>query len=178
MLEIGTGSGLLSLCCLKAGAEQVVATDVNRAAVSNALYNAEHLELTGQLDARLVPLENSSAFSVIAPNEKFDLIISNPPWVNQKPKTIEEHALYDANFALMKSFLSGLRNHLKPGGRALLAYGCVDAIKTLQELSKEHHFEFIIRDERNLDELPEEFLPGMLLEIRAVSWTAPCSSQR
>jgi release factor glutamine methyltransferase len=166
VLEIGTGSGLLALCCLKAGAEQVVATDVNRAAVSNSLYNAEHLKLTGRLDARLVSLENSSAFSVIAPNETFDLIISNPPWVNQKPKTIEEHALYDANFALMKSLLSGLRDHLKPGGRVLLAYGCVDAIKTLQELSKEHHFEFIIRDERNLDELPEEFLPGMLLEIR------------
>ncbi|MCA8996082.1 MAG: 50S ribosomal protein L11 methyltransferase, partial [Planctomycetaceae bacterium] len=29
ILEIGTGSGLISLCCLKAGASHVVATDVN-----------------------------------------------------------------------------------------------------------------------------------------------------
>ena len=166
VLEIGTGSGLLALCCLKAGASNVVATDVNPAAVANAVFNAQQLQLADRIDVRLVPLENSSAFSVIESNETFDLIISNPPWVNQKPKTIDEHALYDTNFALVKSLLDGLPGHLKPGGRLWLAYGCVDAIKTIQQLADERQFELMILDARNLDDLPEEFLPGMLLEIR------------
>src|SRR5436190_24325428 len=33
VFEIGTGSGLISLCCLAAGADRVVATDVNSVAV-------------------------------------------------------------------------------------------------------------------------------------------------
>ena len=166
VLEIGTGSGLLALCCLQAGAEHVVATDVNESAVANALYNAERLGLARRLDVRKVSLEDAAAFSVIAPDERFDLIISNPPWVNQIPATIEEHALYDAEFALLKSVFRGLPVHLKPGGRLLLAYGCVDAIRTVQRLAQEHQYELIIRDERRLEDLPAEFLPGVLLEIR------------
>ena len=165
VLEIGTGSGLLALCSLAAGAKHVVATDVNPAAVKNAAFNANQLKIADHLDVRLVPLSDASAFSVIAPDEKFDLIISNPPWVNRKPASIAEYALYDANFALMKSLLDGLGDHLNPGGRVLLAYGCVDAIKTLEKLANEHEFDFIIRDTRDLDRLPEEFLPGMMVEI-------------
>ena len=66
----------------------------------------------------------------------------------------------------MISLFDGLRDHLKPGGRVLLAYGCVDAIKTMEKLANEREFGFVIRDTRNLDELPEEFLPGMLVEIQ------------
>jgi methylase of polypeptide subunit release factors len=169
VLDIGTGSGLLALCCLQAGAEHAVATDVNRAAVANARYNGDHLGLAERLDVRQVPLENSSAFAVIQPDEQFDFIVSNPPWVNRRPTTIEEYALYDADFALLTSLFHGLHQHLKPGGSVLLAYGCVDAVRTVQRLAKQYQYELIIRDERNLDELPEEFLPGMLLEIRLPS---------
>ncbi len=166
VLEIGTGSGLLSLCFLKAGAGSVTATDVNPAAVANARFNAQRLNLSKSFEVRLVPLENSAAYSVIQPEEQFDLIISNPPWVNQEPQTIDEYALYDANFALLQSLLDGLPQHLKPGGKVWLAYGCVDAIKTIQKLCQERDYEVTILDSRELDDLPEEFLPGMLLEIR------------
>ena len=166
ILEIGTGSGLLSLCCLQAGAKRVVATDVNSNAIENASFNAEHLGLQDSFGLRLVPLTNSSAFSVIHDSETFDLIISNPPWVNQTPQTIDEYALYDANFDLMKSLFAGLKDHLNPGGRVLLAYGCVDAIKTIQKLSDEHGLQYTKLDPRKLDKLPEEFLPGMMVQLQ------------
>ncbi|MFT7633467.1 MAG: release factor glutamine methyltransferase [Mariniblastus sp.] len=166
VLEIGTGSGLLSLCSLKAGARNVVATDVNPAAVRNAVFNSERLGLSEALEVRLVPLDNTSAYSVIGPHEKFDVIISNPPWVNQTPKTIDEYALYDTNFALITSLLDELPAHLNPGGTVLLAYGCVDAINTLKRETSERGMFLTVHDTRKLDELPEEFLPGMLLEIR------------
>lgn len=166
ILEIGTGSGLISLCCLKAGAKRVIATDLNANAVENAKFNASHLGLESTFEVRQVPLSNSSAFSVIEDSEQFDLIISNPPWVNRTPNTINEYALYDQNFDLLKSLFAGLKIHLKPKGRVLLAYGCVDAIKTIQKLSDEYGLQYTKFDPRMLDRLPEEFLPGMMVQLQ------------
>jgi release factor glutamine methyltransferase len=166
VLEIGTGSGLIALCCLQAGAERVVATDVNRAAAANAVFNARGLQLAENLEVRLVPLDDAGAFSVIGEEERFDLILSNPPWEDDIPEGIDEFALYDPRFELLHSLLSGLRDHLTPGGRAWLAYGCKEAVVTIIELAPEHGLEVEILDDRELEDLPELFLPGMLLEVR------------
>jgi len=65
---------------------------------------------------------------VLRPDEIFDLIISNPPWEDQRPETVEQFGLYDCGFALLESLVSGARQRLGPGGRMWLAYGCVTAI--------------------------------------------------
>jgi len=165
VLEIGTGSGLVSLCCLRAGAERVVATDVNQSAIENARYNANVLGLGERLDARLVPIGSPSAFAALEPGETFDVIVSNPPWENAQPRTIDEYALYDSDFQLLRSILSGARPYLKPGGRLLLAYGCRDAIQKLEQLAASHNLRVEPLDERALQDLPEVFIPGMLLEV-------------
>jgi len=157
ILEIGTDSGLISLCSPQAGAKRVKASDVNSNAIENTSFNADPLGLKSHFELRLVPLTATAAFSVIDELETFDLIISNPPWVNQTPQTIDEYALYDANFNLMKSLFAGIQAHLKPGGRVLLSYGCVDAIKTIQTLSDKHGLQYTKLDPRILDKLPEEF---------------------
>ena len=167
VLDIGTGTGLLSLYALEFGATKVVATDVNPAAVTNARYNARLLNFEDRFQARLVSLDDPAAFSVIADEETFDVILSNPPWVNRRPSRIEEFALYDENFQLMRTLLEGLRKHLNPGGRILLAYGSVDGIRTLMRMARERNMTTeVIGDSRDLDELEEEFLPGMLLEVK------------
>jgi methylase of polypeptide subunit release factors len=165
VLEIGTGTGLLSLCCVKSGAARVVATDVNPAAVANATYNASILGLADRLETRLSPLDRRGAYFTIGETERFDLIISNPPWENQTPGPINEYALYDQDFVLLRSMLSGLDKHLNPGGKAYFAYGCVDAIETLQRVAREFDLALRFLDDRSLQRLPEVFLPGMLLEI-------------
>ena len=166
VLEIGTGSGLLSLCSLQYGAANVIATDVNPAAVANARYNAERMGLAERFEVRRVPLSDRGAFTVIEQGEAFDVIISNPPWVDQTPAAIDEFALYDEGFYLMRSLLEGLREHLNPGGTALLAYGSVSGIRALLRMSSEMKLKAEILDERDLDELEEEFLPGMLIEVK------------
>lgn len=165
VLEIGTGTGLLSLCCLQAGAEHVVATDVNPSAVVNARHNAERFDFTERLAVRLVSTNDSGAFAVIGEDEQFDLIISNPPWENGIPKKISEHALYDPGFQLLNSLLVSARLHLKPGGRIWLAYGSVDGIQQVQLLASRYRWELHWLDDRKLADLPPVFLPGLLLEL-------------
>ncbi|MCG8651263.1 MAG: 50S ribosomal protein L11 methyltransferase, partial [Pirellulales bacterium] len=112
VLEIGTGTGLLSILCLQNGASKVVATDINPAAVANAKYNAAVLAPEQELDVRQVSKDNSGAFTVIDAKEKFDLILSNPPWQDGVVKKPADYAYYDPGFVLMTSLLDGLPNHL------------------------------------------------------------------
>lgn len=166
VLEIGTGTGLLSLLCLRYGATQVVATDINPAAAANARYNAAAFELDENLEVRLVKPESPGAFAVIDESERFDLIITNPPWEDGEISRPSDHAFYDPQFALMDSLLADLPKHLNPGGRCLLAYGHKPAITRLLAKAQEKGFKVKILDDRKLEDLEGDFLPGMLVELR------------
>ena len=168
VLEIGTGTGLISLCCLQAGARTVVATDINPQAVANARFNWFQLEIpktTENFDVRLVDADNSGAFAVIASDEQFDVIISNPPWEDGEVQKVEDFAFIDTHFELLESILSGLDQHLTPNGEAYLAYGCVAAIREIYRRAERHGLQVEKLDERELDNLENLFLPGMLLKI-------------
>ena len=166
VLEIGTGTGLISVLCLLNSARSVVATDINRAAVANASYNAAMLCPSQSLDVRQVDPDNPGAFAVIHDDEQFDLVISNPPWEDGVVGKPADHAFYDPGFRLMDTLLDGLPRHLKPGGRCLLAYGNAQAVRRLIAESEKRGFSVKVLDDRELDALPENFLPGMLLEVR------------
>ncbi len=166
VLEIGTGTGVIAILCAQNEANNVVATEINPAAVANARYNAAMLAEELPIEVRSVATKSPSAFSVIKDKERFDLIFSNPPWEDGKIVKPADHAFYDPDFALMDSLLDGLPKHLKTGGRCLVAYGHVPAIKRLREQSKQRGYEFKILDDRKLDALEKDFLPGMLCEIR------------
>jgi len=165
VLEIGAGSGLISLCCAKAGANRVVATDINPHAVANARYNAERLGLADRVEVRQVAKFDPGAYSVLKPGEKFDVIISNPPWEDRRPTTIDRYAMDDEGFSLLRSILKDLKTRLNPGGRAFLAYGCVSAVKTLKRLAPEYGLAYQVYDNRKLSDLDEVFLPGMLVIV-------------
>ncbi len=166
ILEIGTGSGLVSLCCAFRGAASVVATDVNQNAVECARANSDRLRLAEKIEVRLVDTQNAKAFVVVRADEQFDLIISNPPWEEGKPKSIDQYALYDPKFELMKSLLVDARKHLTSDGEIYLAYGCRTAIVLLEKTAGELGFDFEVLDDRKLSDLTEVFLPGMLLKLK------------
>ena len=166
VLEIGTGTGLLAVLSLRCDAKSVVATDVNPAAVANARYNAAMLAPQGEIDVRAVPSDSLNAFSVIGEDEKFDLIISNPPWEDGSIEAPLDHAFYDPRFELMDTLLDGLPSHLTSGGRCLLAYGHRPALERLKEQCESRGFGFEVLDDREIEDLERDFLPGMLVEIK------------
>lgn len=166
VMEIGTGTGLLSILCAQHDAGSVLATDINPAALDCAKYNAAMLTQGQEIDFRLVLKSDAGAFSALGKTEKFDLIISNPPWEDGVVAKPADHAFYDPGFALMDSLLDGLPERLNPGGRCLVAYGHVPAIERLLSESEKRGIQTKILDERSLDELSKDFLPGMVIELR------------
>jgi release factor glutamine methyltransferase len=138
VLDIGTGTGLIGLLTAKQGARRVVATDINPAACRNARHNARRLGFEEIFDVREVSMEHPEAFAVIAPGERFDLIVTDPPFRNFRPKKIREYALGDENYALLKSILAGAREHLTESGRLLLFQGYQEGISLTFQLAEEN----------------------------------------
>ncbi|MCB1020420.1 MAG: class I SAM-dependent methyltransferase [Acidobacteria bacterium] len=167
VMEIGTGSGLLSLCALQAGAAQVVATDVNPHAVANARYNAERLGLAARFDVRQVAEDAREAFVALRPGETFDLIVSNPPWEDANVGKIEDYALYDPGWLLLESLLDGLPERLAPDGRLWLAYGTRSGVLAVIRAANARGFPVtMLEQDQEVAALPNEFLPAVTLEIR------------
>lgn len=119
VLDLGTGTGVLSFVLLQHGAERAVGVDVDPRAVACAAENAARLGL----DDRFVALEGGL---YDAPLEgplaggRADLVVCNPPWLPEAPRTRLDRAVYDEDGAMLSGFLAGLPAHLTPTGRGLL----------------------------------------------------------
>ncbi len=119
VFEIGTGCGIIALVCAKKGA-YVICSDVNPYAVSLTKKNIKQNQskLKGGIEVRY-----GDMFSVLQPEERFDVIIFNPPYL---PTSREEKTggWFDIavdggidGFKLVKPFLRGISMHLKINGR-------------------------------------------------------------
>ncbi len=76
-LDIGTGTGAIALSLLREGEfRRVVATDTSAQALELAAENARRLRLDERLDLRL-----GSLFEPLRSGERFDIVVSNPPYV-------------------------------------------------------------------------------------------------
>jgi len=111
VLDMGTGTGIGAITA--AGqANRVVAVDVNPEAVRCARINA----LLNQVDDRVEVVEGD----LFAPlgGRRFDVVLFNPPYLPGEPRTLLDRALYATD--VVERFAAGLKDHLRPGGYALL----------------------------------------------------------
>lgn len=101
ILELGTGTGAISIAIAKNFSDiEIIATDINLSALRIAKENAK----LNKVD-KIIEFKKSNWFSELEKN-KFDFIISNPPYLSKKNSThyVElsdpENSLYAKNNGL------------------------------------------------------------------------------
>jgi release factor glutamine methyltransferase len=124
-LELGAGSGLISLFAAQKGAK-VTSTDINPLAVNC-------LQKNKALNSASIDIFESDLFTRI-PGQRFDIIAVNPPFYRKQPATDAERAWYcGENGEYFTGFFSGLRNYVHPGSEVwmVLWNGCdLDMIRS------------------------------------------------
>lgn len=134
VLEIGCGSGLLSLLAARKGAK-VTAIDKNELAVKNTMLNFEYNFKTTNKAAII----QSDLFSNLS-DQSFDIILINPPYFF-KPVTAAENLAWNAGNKgeYFEALFSKLFNFVAPTGQVLmvLADNCdIPRIKNIAERNK------------------------------------------
>lgn len=144
LLDIGTGSGCIALSLLRElPAGRAVAIDVSDEALDVARRNAERLALDSRIDLRL-----SRWLDAIAPAERFDAIVSNPPYVARSdqsslPEEVRAHEPAIALFAdasddlsSYRAIVAGLDEHLEPSGLIAFEVGAGQADRVARLLAE------------------------------------------
>ena len=111
VLDLGTGSGAGAVTAARAGC-QVVAVDINPAAVRCTRINALLNEVEERVDAR-----QGDLFEPVA-GQRFDLVLFNPPYYRGIPSDPLDQAWRAPD--VIERFAAGLDGHLTPSGQALL----------------------------------------------------------
>ena len=84
-LELGAGSGLISIQAAKKGAT-VTATDINPIAIECLHRNCDQNSVKPEIIL--------SNLFVDIPEQSFDIIAINPPYYKKQPQTMADHAWY------------------------------------------------------------------------------------
>ena len=96
VLEIGTGTGIISLMIAQRNPQaQILAIDINAEAVNISQTNFSNSRFSDRIKSQLQDLKNFET------EEKFDLIISNPPYfeINCSEKDILARQRLELNFS-------------------------------------------------------------------------------
>ena len=123
VLEIGTGSGAIAVSAARCSAD-VTAVDISRRALVSAALSAR---LNG---TRIATRRGSLLAPVIG--ERFDLIVSNPPYVPcprpELPTRGPERA-WDAGLdgrAVLDALIRAAPGHLRPGGALVMCHSTIN----------------------------------------------------
>lgn len=109
VLDVGTGSGCIACMIAKYTDSQVIGLDISSDALNTALDNASKLNLYNKAIFR-----KSDIFSNVKPGERFDIIVSNPPYIPpSEKKNIQKEVTFDPEIALFTKDEKGLEFYEK-----------------------------------------------------------------
>jgi len=132
VLEIGCGSGLISVHAALSGAKHVTAVDINPIAVENTAMNF-----------RIHGISSGTAFvsnGFSAVSGDFDIVVFNAPYHGCKPDDMLEYACADENYQTLHAFFDDLECHLRPNGEVELGFSESGDLKLFRKLIELHHF--------------------------------------
>ena len=151
-LDVGTGSGCIACMIAKYTDCQIIGVDISSDALNTALDNASRLNLFNKAIFR-----KSDIYSNV--REKFDIIISNPPYI--PPKTpLQKEVTFDPELALFTQDEKGLEFYekisenapLNDGGYLLFELG-INQSQEVRQIMENNGFENIeiIKDLAGID---------------------------
>jgi len=154
VLEIGCGSGVVSLHCARNGCS-VVSVDINPNAVAAAKHNSKINDI--ELDVR-----GSDVFSNVT--ERFDTIIFNLPYLPEEDDGLEAKAWSGGPDGMgpLPKVLNGLADHLRDDGRLVIVISSLMEQLALMTLLEGYSV-------KELGRLPLFFEQLFVLEIRELS---------
>lgn len=158
VLDMCTGSGCIACMIAKLTNSQAMGVDISTEAIHTAFKNMEKFGLYNRAIFR-----KSDIYSKIREDEKFDLIVSNPPYIPPKEKeTIQEEVSYEPDLALYTTDEKGLAFYekiikdapkfLNKGGYLMFELG-IGQSRSVAQLMKKAGFENIkvLKDLANID---------------------------
>jgi len=132
VLELGAGSGLISIYCVRQNAK-VTASDINPTAINNIIKNSE-------LNNVKLDVIESDLFDKIE-KRKFDYIIINPPYFPKNPKNEEELAWFcGSDFQYFKKLFAQLNNYKSSETIVLMILSENCDLQRITSIANENHF--------------------------------------
>lgn len=128
--EVGIGSGCIAISILaETNGTSAIGLDVSASALAVAYRNAQRHDVADRLE-----LEQSDVFSALDPGSRFDMIVSNPPYVpirdlpGLQPEVRDfepEVALTDGadGLSIIREIIAGSPRFLRRGGFLLMEIG-------------------------------------------------------
>ena len=137
LLDLGTGSGAIALAIAKHRTEAyVTAVDASQAALDIAIENAQSLNIP---NVKFILSDWFSTLKLNGHNEKFDVIVSNPPYIEATDSHLKQGDLRFEPISALASGADGLDairtivnqapQHLNPRGWLVLEHGYNQADK-------------------------------------------------
>jgi release factor glutamine methyltransferase len=145
VLDLGTGSGAIALAvALERPRARIVGVDISEAAVRVARDNENALGLS-HIEWRV-----GSWFAAV-PGERFDLILSNPPYVAAGDPALEALQAEPAEALIggptgveqLSVIIAAASSHLVPGGWLVTEHGA-DQVREVAALFERHDFQDIL----------------------------------
>lgn len=134
ILELGAGSGLISIYCAKQNAV-VTASDISAIAIENIKLNA----LSNNVSINII---KSDLFDEI-PKQDFDFVIINPPYFPKDPKNESESAWFcGSDFQYFKKLFSQLSNYKTSNSVVLMILSEDCDIGRIKSIAEENNFNF------------------------------------
>ncbi len=132
-LDVGCGTGVISIFAARAGAERVVAVDVNREAVRNCRLNFERFDI-----------RNGEAYvidSFDGIRGTFDVIVWNAPHHDASPEGVLDRSCVDEGFRDIRAFFAGIGVHLNVQGSIFFGYSDSGDLRLIEALVAKNGFE-------------------------------------
>jgi release factor glutamine methyltransferase len=127
VLELCAGAGHIGLLAVVGSERRLVCVDVNPVATTYVRRNAGAAGLADRVEVREGPMSQ-----VLGDDERFPVIIADPPWVprGQTSRFPEDPLLAidggDDGMDVVRECVRAISGHLAPGGVAVLQLGTTD----------------------------------------------------